>query len=239
MLTAEKVIGNVVTFVVQKAVTRIDNLAIDDRKKACRVLTKLYYCVQALDEVTESIFRQVVYPRPGENEASSSVMNVLLYRMDALRCTSKMFVALGHELYRGLKVIDPALSDCCEPLYYLGKHCFLVEMSKSFVVIGSGIDCGLIVKMPKMTVEPEALERVYAAVIEAHRLGLPNCHRLTWTKSSGPSSFCLTWDSKEAGAKFLGNLIEHRRCLTDAKQMLRELLRTRFTVDELLFQNDR
>jgi hypothetical protein len=54
MLTAEGVIGKIVSFIVDKTIGKISTLPFDKRRKACRSLTKLYYSVQALDDVTEN-----------------------------------------------------------------------------------------------------------------------------------------------------------------------------------------
>jgi len=55
VITAESVVAKVVTFIVQKTVGKLVSLPFDKRRKACRSLTKLYYCVQSLDDVTEAL----------------------------------------------------------------------------------------------------------------------------------------------------------------------------------------
>lgn len=237
MLTAETVIGRVVTFVAEKAVTGIANLALDKRKKACRALTKLYYCVQALDDVTESVFQTVNGFRSTKTGEAWAVMNALNNHMHEVALASNMFIDLGHELHGGLEIIDPALAKCCDALY-ITKFDFLTEMSETIEWNRSGNESRIVIKMPRRVVEPEALERGYVETIEAYRRGEKAYWPDTWTDSIGPTEIILTWENNEAAAEFLQRLTEHRRCLADAKQMLRELLRKSFTVDELLFQTD-
>lgn len=70
MLTAESLIARVVALIVGKSLSRLATLTFDKRKRACRSLTKLYYCVQALDEATDSILRTYeVVGRTGDGSA--------------------------------------------------------------------------------------------------------------------------------------------------------------------------
>src|SRR5687768_9806695 len=114
MLTAETVVGKVVAFIVSKAAGHIANLATDKRKKACRSLTKLYYSVQALDDVTESIFRTASDFRSTKTGEAYAVMNALSNHMHEVALATNMFIDLGHELYAGLEIIDPGLAQCCD-----------------------------------------------------------------------------------------------------------------------------
>lgn len=237
MLTAETVIGSVVAFVAQKAVTGVANLTLNKRKKACRALTKLYYCVQALDDVTESIFQTTNSYRSTKTGEAWALMTALNNHMHEVALASNMFIDLGHELHGGLEIIDPALAKCCDALY-IAKFDFLTEMSKTVGWNGSGNEAHIVIKMPRRIVEPEALERGYVETIEAYQRGEKAYWPDTWTESSGPTEIILTWENNEAASEFIQRLTGHRRCLTDAKQMLRELLSKSFTVDELLFQTD-
>jgi hypothetical protein len=237
MLTAETIIGKVVTFVAQKAASRIFSLASDKRKKACRALTKLYYCVQALDDVTESIFHTASSFRSTKTGEAFAVMNALNNHMHEVALASNMFIDLGHELRAGLEIIDPALAQCCDALY-VSKFDFLTEMSRSLEWNRSGKEGRIVIKMPSRTVESEMLERGYAETLEAYQRGEKAYWPDTWAESTEPPEIILTWEYHAAAAEFLQRLADHRKCLVDAKKMLRELLSKNFTVDELLFQTD-
>ncbi len=237
MLTAETVIGTVVTFVVKKVATRIVSLTSDKRKKASRSLTKLYYCVQALDDVTESIFHTASSFRSTKTGEAYAVMNALNNHMHEVALASNMFIDLGHELHAGLEIIDPALAQCSDALY-VSKFDFLTEMSRSLEWNHSGKEGRIIIKMPVRTVESEVLERGYEETLDAYRRGEKVYWPDTWTDSAEPPEVILTWEDNAAATEFLQRLAEHRKCLVDAKRMLRELLCKSFTVDELLFQTD-
>ena len=56
MITAEGIVGKLVSFIVNKTIGQLVDLPFDKRKKACRALTKLYYCVQTLDDVTDEFY---------------------------------------------------------------------------------------------------------------------------------------------------------------------------------------
>lgn len=130
MLTSESLIGKVVEFIVGKSLSAVGRLSPGDRQKACRSLTKLYYSVQALEEVTESILRTARDFRSTETGEAFAVMNALNNHMNEVALASNMFIDLGHELHAGLEIVDPALAACCNALY-VSKYNFLHEMSET------------------------------------------------------------------------------------------------------------
>ncbi|WP_228846305.1 hypothetical protein, partial [Pseudomonas aeruginosa] len=99
MITSEVIIGKIVEFIVGKSLSAVGKLSMSNRRKACRSLTKLYYSLQALEDVTESIFRTVSDFRGTETGEAFAVMNALSNHMHELALASNMFVDLGYELY--------------------------------------------------------------------------------------------------------------------------------------------
>jgi len=118
MLTAESIIAKVVTFVVQKTIGKLVSLPFDKRKKACRSLTKLYYCVQSLDDATESFLETFDGFRKSGN--AQALVHALNSRSRDIELATNMFIDLGQELEAGLELIDPTLALCCQALY-IGK----------------------------------------------------------------------------------------------------------------------
>jgi hypothetical protein len=237
MLTAQIVVGRVVGFIVQKSAIHIAKLTLDKRKKACRSLTKLYYAVQALDDVTEGIFQTVNSFRSTTTGEAYCVMNALNNHMHEVALASNMFVDLGHELRGGLEIIDPVLADCCDALY-ISKSDFLSEMSHAVAWDRSNGPGRIILKMPRRTTDSGMLEDAYQRTFDAYKRGERHYWADTWDSSEDPSEVILTWEDQEAAKAFLIRLSEHREILVESKCRLRELLKSSFSVEELLFQTD-
>ncbi|MEX5414579.1 hypothetical protein WCD98_03920 [Pseudomonas aeruginosa] len=237
MITSEVIIGKIVEFIVGKSLSAVGKLSMSSRRKACRSLTKLYYSLQALEDVTESIFRTVSDFRGTETGEAFAVMNALSNHMHELALASNMFVDLGYELYAGLEIVDPALAACCDALY-ISKFGFLSEMSDTVVWDRSLARGRIIVKMPKRTTSEEVLNLKYVEASVALKNGEKHYWADTWVEADGPHEVLLTWEDHDAARAFLNRLSEHRDTLASAKQKLRELLKSSFNIEELLFQTD-
>lgn len=237
MLTAEILIGKVVEFIVGKSLSAIGKLSPNDRRKACRSLTKLYYSLQALEDVTESILRTASDFRGTETGEAFAVMNALNNHMHEVALASNMFIDLGHELHAGLEIVDPALAACCDALY-VSKFDFLREMSDTVAWDRASTPGRIIIKMPKRTTSDELLNFKYAEASVALKSGDKYYWADTWLDTDGPHHVVLTWEDHDSAKAFLGRLSEHRDALATAKQKLRELLKSSFNIEELLFQTD-
>ncbi|MGO4309063.1 hypothetical protein AB4Z35_04170 [Pseudomonas sp. KB_15] len=237
MLTAEILIGKVVEFIVGKSLSAIGKLSPNDRRKACRSLTKLYYSLQALEDVTESILQTASDFRGTETGEASAVMHALNNHMQEVALASNMFVDLGHELYAGLNIVDPALAACCDALY-VSKFDFLREMSDTVAWDRTSTPGRIIIKMPKRTTSDELLNFKYAEASVALKNGDKYYWADTWLDTNEPHQVILTWEDHDSAKAFLSRLSEHRDTLATAKQKLRELLKSSFNIEELLFQTD-
>lgn len=237
MLTAEAVIGKVVVFIVQKAASKLMELSFDKRRKACRSLTKLYYALQALDDVTENIFKTVADFRSTKSGEAYAVMNSLNNHMHEVALASNMFIDLGYELRAGLEIIDPALADCCDALY-VTKFDFLNEMSDTVEWDRSTTPSHIVVKMPRRTTDENSLESGYTQALDAYRRGEKHYWPDTWKQNDIPNKVILTWEDNAGAENFLKRISEHRTILIEAKNSLRDLLKSSFNVEELLFQTD-
>lgn len=237
MITAETVIGKVVGFIVEKALSQIGKLSQDKRRKACRSLTKLYYSLQALDDVTESIFRTASDFRSTKTGEAFAVMNALNNHMHEVALASNMFIDLGHELHAGLELMDPALAACCDALY-VSKFDFLHEMSDTVSWDRSTTPGRIVVKMPKRTTNEDILNDKYTEITAELKRDEKHYWADTWQEAGGPDQVVLTWEDHEGAKAFLQRLSEHRKVLVEAKSKLRDLLRSSFNIEELLFQTD-
>lgn len=103
MITSEVIIGKIVEFIVGKSLSAVGKLSMSNRRKACRSLTKLYYSLQALEDVTESIFRTVSDFRGTETGEAFAVMNALSNHMHELALASNMFVDLDMNFTQDLR----------------------------------------------------------------------------------------------------------------------------------------
>ena len=237
MLTAESLIGKVVEFIVGKSLSALGKLSSTDRRKACRSLTKLYYSVQALEDVTVSILRTSSDFRGTETGEAFAVMNALCNHMHEVALASNMFIDLGHELHAGLEIVDPALAACCDALY-VSKFDFLHEMSESVAWDRTSTQGRIIVKMPKRTTNDEVLNIKYAEAAVALKSGEKYYWADTWLDAEGPHQVVLTWEDHDSARAFVKRLSDHREALSSAKGKLRDLLKSSFSIEELLFQSD-
>jgi len=237
MISGEVVVGKICLFICQKVAGVVVKLSFDKRKKACRSLTKLYYCMQGLDDVTESVFQHVQMNYSAQTDQASIVMTALSAHLHEIELATNMFVDLGSELYRGLEIIDPALAQCCDALY-AGKGGFLTQMSKAIVWEGSGRSGQLIIKMPRETVDLTELENAYSKAKAALQCG----ELLYWPDTLGleedQKEVILSWEDDVSAENFIKKLAQHREVLLDAKEKLRELLKSSFSIEEVLFQTD-
>jgi hypothetical protein len=237
MLTAESLIGQVVEFIVGKSLSAVGKLSPTDRRKACRTLTKLYYSVQALEDVTVSILRATSDFRGTETGEAFAVMNALNSHMHEVALASNMFIDLGHELYGGLEIVDPALAACCDALY-VSKFDFLREMSETVTWDRTSTSNRIIIKMPKRTTSDKVLNAKYVEAADALKSGEKYYWADTWIETDEPHQVILTWEDHDSARAFVDRLSEHRDALAAAKQKLRDLLKSSFSIEELLFQSD-
>ena len=237
MLTAEAVVGKIVVFICEKTMLKLVQLPFDKRKKACRSLTKLYYSVQRLDDVTEAIFRTVDAFR--RHSDAFAVINSLNNHMHEVALATNMFIDLGYELQAGLEIIDPVLAQCCN-LLYIGKFDFLTYMSNSIEWERTGAKAKIVAKIPQGRAESIDMDDMYERTLVA----LGSGEKFYWPESAFDEfkediqSFSLNWEDDEAARQFMVMLSRQRESLSTARDRLRELLKSSFSIEEILFQTD-
>lgn len=234
MLTTEALIAKVVEFVVEKSGTAVASLALDKRKRACRSLTKLYYCVQSLDEVTDAVLRTMrAIDRNGDTGA---IVTAIKNHAWELERTSNLFVDLSDELYGGLDIIDPALANCCD-LLYSGKAGFLGLLTHSVRIDRNTTPPLLVISRPHEKLESIDLEDMYRQT----RAAIARGEKHYWPSAALDDFYDnveLKFENHEALEHLRQMIVTQNANLQSAKEKLRRLLKDNFNIEELLFQND-
>jgi len=237
MLTAEGIIGKIVSFIVEKTIGKITDLPFDKRRKACRSLTKLYYSLQTLDEVT-GYFQSTLKDFEDSGDATAMVyaLNNNSYHVEL---ATNMFIDLGFELQEGLEIIDPALAKCCH-LLYISKFDFLSFLSNYIRWEEQGEKRVIRIKKPKGLLDAIDLESVY----EDAKRGIESKERFYWP-SSALDDFSRDFEDisisfeDDSTAREIREMIESQnKRLKDAKERLRVLLKDNFSIEEILFQTE-
>lgn len=237
MITAQALIGKLVSFIVDKTVGKILELPFDKRRKACRSLTKLYYSVQALDDITENFLKTLKHFEDSGN--TNAVIYAINNHSYYLELASNMFIELGQELEGGLEIIDPALARCCHSLY-ISKFDFLTFISQSIHWDRSGEKSKIIIKSPQGIMESVDLDSLYSDAKQA----LASGEKFYWP-SSALSDFrkdfqevSLSFEDDNVAKEIKDKIIKQNRKLKEAKEKLRNLIKNSFSIEEVLFQNN-
>jgi hypothetical protein len=237
MIVSEGILAKIVGFIAQKSAGKIYGLATDKRKKACRSLTKLYYSVQKLDEVTEGFFSTFTdFEFQGDGYA---LVNAVNNHSSDIELASNMFIDLSRELEQGLRIIDPALAKCCHLLYW-GKFDFLNYMSTSVGLHRSEGMLLVSLKTPKDAISAVDMQAMYR---DSEQEGA-DADKFYWPDSAFDDfsnqfdEVVLSSEGPETASKLIGMLKTQNSLLKEAKESLRVLLKDNFSIEEILFQSD-
>lgn len=237
MITAEGIVAKIVSFIIEKTVGKITSLTFDKRKKACRVLTKLYYCVQSLDDVTESFLKTFDDFRQSGN--ADAFVNALNNHSRDIELATNMFIDLSQELDSGLELIDPALARCCHTIY-MGKFDFLSFMSNSIRWDRSGKKPKIVLKRPKGLMELADMESMYKLSKEALEAGVKHY----WPASTFDDfrqdfdDISIGFEDEATASELHKMILQQNKLLKLAKEHLRTLIKNSFSIEEILFQSD-
>lgn len=236
MLTAEAIIAKVVSLIAEKSVGKLAELALDKRKKACRVLTKLYFCVQTLDDVTEGFFETL--NDFNDHEKPFAVLNAVNNSMHEARLATDMFIELSSELHGGLELIDPALADCCWTLC-LGKFDFLHFMLSSIGWDRTQERAKLLIKAPSEKIQNADLDATYSKAKSAFSSGRNNYNPMSILDqfSTEFESIEITSTDEPTAKKLEEMILKQNLLLKDAKEKLRTVIKSNFSVEEILFES--
>jgi hypothetical protein len=242
MITGQGLIGKLVYFLATKLLGRQIDISLDDRKRACRAFTELYFCIEYLEELSDRILASL-------NEAIKT--NDILYLISELHMVRKAidslswrFLELGFELNWALEIFDPVLAHAVNQLYRF-KFSFLHFISDSIEIKDKGGKSNNIIKYMKASkrILSIDMESYYAWIQESKDKKISDPDKLDWPirmleYSVFSEDFVETEieveDEKALTA--LHNIIkEHNSNLTDAREKLREFLIKNFKVEEILF----
>jgi hypothetical protein len=237
VIVAGGIVAKVVAFIAEKCAGKLIALPFDKRKKACRSLTKLYYCTQGLEEKTDSILQYVDSFR--DRGHADALINAIISKWNDIVFITNDFIDLSEELEGGLKIIDPALAHCCHCLYR-GKFDFLNFLSTSIESRHHGQQIALIIKRPLGRMQNENMESLYQQCKEAVDQGL----RHYWPEtvlnefSSDFESVTVHFEDESVALELIHMIIAQNKLLKEAKESLRNLLKESFSIEEILFQSD-
>ena len=230
-------VGKMAGFIASKAATHVASLALDKRRKACRALTKLYFCVSALDEACGDVLHTFEDFRA--NGAAFGLVNALNNHMHDVAHATNMFVDLGYELEAGLRIIDPALAATCQALYR-GKFDLLSFLSTSIVWDRQGDKSQILVKAPTGQMDTVDLEATYRESLVALGRG----EKMYWPETAlndfegGFETVSIGWGDEGTAETLHEMLISQKASLAEAREKLRSLLAEKFSIHEVLFQAD-
>lgn len=237
MITAGTIVGKIAELIAAKSLTRIGSLALDKRRKACRSLTKLYYCVSALDEAADDILSTFEGFR--SQGVADALMNALNNHMHEVAYATNMFVDLGYELEGGLKIIDPALATTCHALYR-GKYDFLMFMSTSINWDRTQEKARIVISAPTGSMDVVDLDAMY----DQSQLALGKGEKFYWPESAlddfdeGFKKVFVEWKDDVTAGNVHEMLLRQKAALGEAREKLRALLAEKFSIEEILFQSD-
>jgi len=237
VIISEGIIAKIVSFIVEKSAGKAYFLATDKRKQACRSLTKLYFCLQSLDEVTDAFLKTFDdFRSMGRGE---SLFHAVNNHSRDIELASNMFIDLSRELEEGLELIDPALAKCCHLLYW-GKFDFLYYLSTSIETKRVDKKWNVVLKRPLKEIESVDMEAMYSQT----KAEMKGSDRFYWPDSAFSQfseqfeDVVVTAEDVETAALIYDMLKRQNMLLKEAKEALRVLIKESFSVEEILFQTD-
>lgn len=236
MLTAEALIANIVTTIVGKAASALGKLSFDKRRKACRALLKLYYAIQSLDEVTERLLLDASTINP--RGTAHSLIVGLVGEQDSIEIATNAFIDLSNELQRGLAIVDPALGDLCVVIYR-GKGDFLDFMSHAIDLNLRSTEAVVTILRPNARILATNFDDAYKQSQRAVSRG----ETYYWPSRSFDyfndfEAVVIRLGDNTAATDLLEMIKSHHALLREAKNKLRELLKSSFSVEEILFHEN-
>lgn len=238
MLTAASIIGKVVLFIVEKAGSQIIAMQFDKRRKACRSISKLYNCVQALDEITQlTIDDFQIYKNSGN---AHPIFTAISSNAHHIEVVSNVFIETGYDLYEALEVIDPALAQCCTALC-VGKYDLLTFLSNSIVCDYSSEPATILIKRPLGRMESADLDAMYRDTSGALRAG----EKYYWPTSAFDDfnrdfeDVIINFEDERAATEIFEMIVSQNGVLGDAREKLRLLIKSNFTIDEILYSSNK
>lgn len=242
MLTGLGLIGKLVELLASKLLSRQIDLVLDDRKRACRALVELYFCIDGLEDLTRRFVDEL-----GEIRAPADgwrVANAVALHGSTLEALSRRFINIGPELERALSILDPPLADALGQLYAF-KYSFLLFMSQSVELKEKNGERNRVLSYlkPSARILTIDMESYYNWAKDHPLRELEFDVKLEWPMNMlAQLEFEADFpevdiELSDLGAvlEFRGILIQHCDVLGLAREKLRELISKNFKLEEVLY----
>lgn len=246
MLTGQGLIGKFVDLLATKLIGKKIDLALDDRKRACRAFVELYYCVERLEDISDHFLEELKDIRESGN--GWMVVNSLALHGSSISSLSQRFLDIGAELDRVVELYDPDLARAIGQLYGF-KYSFLLFIADSIHIEEKEGQRNRLLKYrePSPKVLSIDMESYYQWVKETGDKKITDSERLEWPANmlawsafkEGFEEVVIEVADVEAVGKFRKVLVDHGAVLTSAREKLRKLIIENFNLDEVLFVSKR
>jgi hypothetical protein len=248
MLTGIGLIGKLVEFLATKLIGRKIDLALDDRKRACRAFTELYYCVDRLEEITSKFLTEIDLCLDAADDSSADgkaywVINEFHNRSYSLEAVSRRFSEIGSEVGWAVEIFDPTLAEAVDQLYCF-KYSFLYFISDSIEIKDQdGKNFQLLAyKEPSPKILKIDMDSYYDWVkqnqgkkIDRSAAEWPINFLRFSEFEEGFTDAVFGIEDIEAARQFRDVIKTHAGVLSEARKKLREFLTTNFNLEEVLY----
>jgi hypothetical protein len=248
MFTGQGLIGKLVELLATKLIGRKVDLALDDRRRACRAFTELYYCVERLEEITSIFLDEVdliiegMADVPAEGSAYY-VINEFYNQSHSIEAVSTRFMDIKSELGWAVEIYDPTLAAALDQLLAF-KHSLLYFISKSVEIKekdGKPLQL-LAYKEPSPKILKLDMDSYYEW-IKQNRGKKIDSRAVEWPINllqfleyeEGFRDVIFDADDAEAAKHFRDVIKAHADVLSEARTRLREFLITTFKLEEVLY----
>lgn len=248
MLTGIGLIGKLVEFLATKLIGRKIDLALDDRKRACRAFTELYYCIDRLEEITSHFLNEIDLYLNGEAGSGVEgnaywIINEFHNQSYAIESVSRRFLEIKAELGWAVEIFDPILAAAVDQLYRF-KYSFLYFISNSIETKDKdGKKFQLLeYKKPSSKILTIDMDSYYDWVKqnqgkEVDRDAVEWPINFLWFSEfeEGFTDVGFGVEDIEAAKQFREVIKSHAHALSEARERLREFLIANFKLDEVLY----
>jgi hypothetical protein len=235
-----------IDFMVSKLAGKQLDLFLDEKKKACKVFVKLYFSMEQLEEITSEFLADLEPITRGEQTHLSPSFSLaeMSVRIDN---NSQNFLEAVDHLSSVLEVYDPILRSALSQLSYY-KFSFLMTASRSFMLEKKE---GYYIEAIKYD---KPVDKVMGIDLEEHYQWLEKVgdvysldYDLEWPQNILVYFFNdedieegrINIRDKESLVEFYNLLKPHAEIMSTARERLRELIKSKFSIEDVLFVSSR
>ncbi|HEY9116550.1 MAG TPA: hypothetical protein VIN11_01925 [Roseivirga sp.] len=242
MLTGQGLIGKLVYFLATKLIEKKLDLALDDKKRACRAFVELYYCTDKLEDITNEFLKEL---KRSKNELQGGGLpNLFALHGRSLDALSSRFLEIGAELHRAVELYDETLADTVDQLFRF-KYSFLYFAANSIEILPKEGERNRLLKfpVPSARVLDIDMESYYQWVKTHKDADFSEIYLTEWPANVLAYSIfggdfpevTIEISDPEAVAQFSSILEEHGKVLSQARQQLREFVKDNFSIEDVLY----